>query len=302
MREIPIYHVDAFTNRAFGGNPAGVVPDASGLTESEMQSIARELNLSETAFLLPAHDPEADFKVRYFTPASEIDFCGHATIGAAWVMAVEYGWTERAERLVLETNIGLVPVDWKIENGRLTAVEMTQVAPQVRDAGVSAEEVARLLGLTVDDLDLRIPIRLGYTGNWHLLVPVRSRAAIDAAIPNLAELGALNRKQQAVTTHLFTLESKGADYDLYTRDFGPAVGIPEDPVTGSANGALAGYLLLEGILDRESEHHLVFAQGDAIQRPGRLQVSMLPTPAGHVIRVGGAAVLTIKGTMFVGES
>lgn len=297
MKQIPVYHVDAFTSTPFTGNPAGVVPDAGALTEEEMQNIARELNLSETAFLLLPQHPEADLKVRFFTPTSEIGFCGHATVGSAWVLATDYGWLEKAERLVLETNIGLVPVEWQTAEGRLTDVVMTQVTPKVRDAEVSAADVARWIGVQESDLDTRYPIRLGNTGNWHLLVPVKTRAAIDAAQPMLSELEAINRQQEAVTTHLFTLEAKDGDYDLYTRDFGPAVGISEDPVTGSANGALAGYLVLEGILDSATEHRLTFAQGDAMRRPGRLQISISPSQAGAVIRVGGAAVPTLKGML-----
>jgi len=295
MRKIEIYHVDAFTSKPFTGNAAGVVPDASGLTEDDMQKIAREMNLSETAFLLPTEHADADYKIRYFTPTSEIDFCGHATIGTVWLMATAYGWAEKANRLVLDTNIGLVPVEWKAGESPLSAVVMTQIAPQVKDVEVSAAEVAQLVGIAVDDLDSRYPVRLGYTGNWHLLVPVTSRAAIDAARPDQEKLGELNRAQRAVTTHLFTFDSEGMEYDLYTRDFGPAVGLAEDPVTGSANGALAGYLILEGIMDAQETHQLTIAQGDVMGRPGRLYVSIVPGADGPVIRVGGAAVPTIQG-------
>lgn len=297
MRKIDIYHVDAFTSRPFTGNAAGVVPDARGLTEPEMQNIAREMNLSETAFLMPTQNEDADYKIRYFTPASEIDFCGHATIGTVWLMATKYGWGEKADRLVLDTNIGLVPVEWKQGENPLSAVVMTQIAPQVKEVDLSSEEVAGLLGIDANDLDSRYPVRLGYTGNWHLIVPVSSRAAIDGARPDQERLGELNLAQGAVTTHLFTFDSEGMEYDLYTRDFGPAVGIPEDPVTGSANGALAGYLMLEGILDGKASHQITIAQGDVMGRPGRLYVSILPSSNGPVIRVGGAAVPTIQGTL-----
>jgi PhzF family phenazine biosynthesis protein len=301
MKQISIYHVDAFTSKPFTGNPAGVVPQADGLSDVDMQNIAREMNLPETAFLLPPNHPDADFQVRFFTPANEIDFCGHATIGSSWMMATQYGFAEKSDRLVLQTNIGLVPVVWNKENGRLTAVVMTQVTPRVREADLTAEQTAQLLGLQASDIDTRYPIRLGYTGNWHLLVPVTSRAAIDNSRPDMANLEKLNREQQAVTTHLFTFDTESMDCDVYTRGYGPAVGIPEDPVTGSANGALAGYLVLEGIWDPEKVHQSIFGQGDAMKRPGRLSITITPSSTGPVIQVGGAAIPTISGTLTLAE-
>ncbi|WP_029422779.1 PhzF family phenazine biosynthesis protein [Alicyclobacillus macrosporangiidus] len=296
MREVLVYHVDAFTNRRFGGNPAGVVPDATGLTDDDMQNIARELNLSETAFLTP-DQRRGDYRIRYFTPKSEIDFCGHATIGASWVLATEFGWKTRTSGIAFHTNVGVVPVEWAFnQEGDVDNVFMRQVAPRVRNTEVSPEEVARIVGINVSDIGSNYPIRLGYTGNWHLLVPVASRAAIDAAQPHLTELAEMNTKQQAVTTHLFTFAEEGEPYDIYTRDFGPAVGIPEDPVTGAANGALAGYLVLEGILNSEQRHSLRIAQGDSMGRPGMVFVDIVPGDSPE-IRVGGAAVITVTGQL-----
>lgn len=296
MRKVKVYHVDAFTTVPFSGNPAGVVPDAAGLTNQEMESIARELNMSETAFLLRG-DSDADFRVRYFTPTSEIDFCGHATVGASWLLATEFGWAKQKAQLVFKTNVGIVPVEWTTkENGDVETVFMRQISPRVQHIDLSAEEVARLLGVDVTSLDRNLPIRLGYTGNWHLLVPLASRKAIDEARPLLTELAEVNTRQNAVTTHLFTFDCDPDLYDLYTRDFGPAVGIPEDPITGAANGALAGYLVLEGILDRAQRHKLRIAQGDVMGRPGTVHVDILPGMEPE-IRVGGSAVVTIQGEL-----
>ncbi|WP_342663826.1 PhzF family phenazine biosynthesis isomerase [Alicyclobacillus contaminans] len=156
--------------------------------------------------------------------------------------------------------------------------------------------MARIFGMNVSDIASNYPIRLGYTGNWHLLVPVASRAAIDAAQPHLTELAEMNAKQQSATTHLFTFSEEGDPYDIYTRDFGPAVGIPEDPVTGAANGALAGYLVLEGILNSEQRHSLRIAQGDSMGRPGMVFVDTIPGDSPE-IRVGGTAVITGTGQL-----
>ncbi|WP_139492034.1 PhzF family phenazine biosynthesis protein [Brevibacillus dissolubilis] len=308
MRKIPIYHVDAFTSTPFGGNPAGVVPDASSLSEQEMQLIAREMNLPETAFLLPSNHPEADFTVRYFTPSSEINFCGHATLALAWLLATEQGWSDKTDQVRLQTKIGLVPVAWIKENGELKTAIMTQIAPQVKEVAIDADIVSRLIGVPAEEIDHRYPIRLANTGNWHLIIPVRTRTAIDTAKPSLSELEALNRELGVSTTHLFTLNDPL--HDVYTRDFAPAVGIPEDPATGSANGALAGYLVLEKILSPDQNHQLTFGQGHAMSRPGTLLVSIETSKTNHssvtndgtgatapIIKVGGAAVLTIKGEL-----
>lgn len=130
MRDIRVYHVDAFTTEKFGGNAAGVVLDGDLLTEDEMQSIAKELNLPESVFLLPAHDKEADYRVKYFTPTEEVNFCGHATVGLTWLLATELGLAKEKTGVVLETEIGKVPVVWHEENGKVIDVEMTQVTPE----------------------------------------------------------------------------------------------------------------------------------------------------------------------------
>ncbi|WP_029421231.1 PhzF family phenazine biosynthesis protein [Alicyclobacillus macrosporangiidus] len=309
MPELSVFHVDAFTDRPFGGNPAGVVPEAQGLTDAQMQAIARELNLSETAFLVPG-ERDADFSIRYFTPASEVAFCGHATLGAAWLLGTEYGWAKRAGQVVFRTPAGIVPVRWETDAaGRVKAAFMAQVRPQVRPTQMDAGVIARLLGLGEEDIDPRYPLRLAYTGNWDLLVPVRTRAAVDRARPDLTALAEANRRERVISTHLFTFDagdpaggsaSGPADqpaWDLYTRDFSPAVGIAEDPVTGSASGALGGYLVLEGVLDPERPHQLVMAQGDVIGRPGRVVVRIHPGADGPRIEVGGGAVVTVAGRL-----
>jgi trans-2,3-dihydro-3-hydroxyanthranilate isomerase len=172
VRKIQVFHVDAFTDKPFGGK-LGVVPNADGLTDSEMQNIAREINLSETVFISPSQMEGADAKVRYFTPNSEIDFCGHATIGLSWILATEYGWISKSEEIRLETNIGIIPVKWSLEEGKLKFVTMTQVAPKVRKLDLEIKRLSQLIGVAVDQIDEQYPIKLAYTGNWHLLVPVK---------------------------------------------------------------------------------------------------------------------------------
>lgn len=293
-----MFHVDAFTDKAFGGNPAGVVPEADGLTTVEMQQIARELNLSETAFLFKDEAGDrADFRIRYFTPSSEIDFCGHATLGSAWLMATEYDWlSEGREDLKLHTNIGVVPIEYSLENGHVKSAMMAQITPEVKATELSIEEVAELIGVQPSEIDTRYSIKLGYTGNWHLFVPIKTYEAVDLARPNIEKLKRHNIENNIVTTHLFTFDRKVEDCLIYTRDFAPAVGISEDPVTGSANGALAGYLVLEDIIDFESVNAFRIAQGHSVGRPGFLDIKIDTNTNGELtVKVGGQAVVTIAG-------
>jgi trans-2,3-dihydro-3-hydroxyanthranilate isomerase len=300
MKKIRVYHIDAFTKNPFEGNPAGVIPEASDLTANQMQKIANELNLPESAFLLPSTNPNADFRVRYFTPLEEINFCGHATLGSAWLLATEYGWADKVDKIVFETNVGLIPVQWEKSEDKINVVTMTQISPKVKETQFDSLEIAHLLGITPDQLDDRYPIKLANTGNWHLIVPVKTNQAIDSASPKLDQLALLNKKHSISTTHLFTFDAKPG-FNLYTRDFAPAVGIPEDPVTGSANGALAGYLVLEDILSKNETHQLTIGQGDAINRAGTLMVTIQPNENDVIIKVGGCAHVTIEGMLRLTE-
>lgn len=297
-KKIEFFYVDAFTTETFGGNPAGVIPNAENLTDEEMQKIANELNLSETAFLLPPTNANANYKIRYFTPTKEVDFCGHATLGTAWLMANKYNWIDKDDKIVFESNIGLIPVKWLMENNQLTRVSMTQVSPQVKSIDISPAVVADLVGIQDTDIDDRYPIKIANTGVPHLMVPVKTRQAIDQAEPKLNELKKMNNHFNISTTHLFTFDTNG-QFDIYTRDFCPNIGIDEDPVTGAANGALGGYLYLENILAQQERHQIMIGQGHTINRPGILYVTITPDGENAVIEVAGAAVVSIEGIIFV---
>ena len=296
MKAVKVYHVDAFTRKPFAGNPAGVIPDASTLTLPQMQQIANELNLPESAFLLPSSHPEADYRIRYFSPTVEINFCGHATVASTWVLATEFGWLEKGKRIVFETNVGLIPVELEAQDGQLQRVTMTQITPSVKEIALDPAAVARMVGIDTDDIDDRYPMKLASTGGLHLLVPVLTKEAINQAVPSLAELAAMNQEHGITTTHLFSWDAPDG-YNLYTRDFAPAIGIAEDPVTGAANGALAGYLALENLLPAGAKHHLVVGQGHAINRPGTLYITIDTSAQDPVIRVAGEAHITIAGEL-----
>jgi trans-2,3-dihydro-3-hydroxyanthranilate isomerase len=274
VKSFPVYHVDAFTIQAFGGNPAGVVLDAQGLTAPQMQLVARELKHSETAFVTPS--TVADYRIRFFTPAREVDLCGHATIATAWVLASE-GRLKRG-RAKQETNLGVLDLD--IDRER---VMMEQLPPKSEAVEVRRDDLADLLG--VEAIDAELPVQKASTGNWVLVVPMPDEKEINFCQPRFPELAALNLELGVLGTHLFTTGKDGA---LYARHFAPACGVNEDPVTGTANGALAGYLVLNG-LAKGPEFRV--RQGDALGRPGELQVFATEKE----VRVGGRAVILSRG-------
>lgn len=298
MKEIRVYHVDAFTSQKFGGNTAGVVLDAEKLTDAEMQNIAKELNLPESVFLLPSTNEEVDYKVRFFTPTEEINFCGHATVGLTWLLATEMGLANEKDSIIFETNIGNIPVIWHKENGTLKTVEMTQISPKTEDFEIRLDLLSSLIGVKEESIDLNLPIKLASTGNWHLLVPMKNKEDIDQAEPDLSSLAKHNKEHHISTTHLYTFNTNN-EYDLYTRDFAPGIGINEDPVTGAANGALAGFLFLEGIISKDETTKLKIAQGNAIGRPGTLYVTVIPDNDSAIIKVAGEATITIRGILSI---
>jgi PhzF family phenazine biosynthesis protein len=253
-----------------------VVLEARGLSDAQMQLVARELGHSETAFLFPSG--KADYRIRFFTPAREVDLCGHASVAAAWVLASE-GRLKRG-RARQETNAGVL--DLEIARDRVT-VELA--APRVEPTEVRPDELAAAIG--AEALDPSRPIQKAYAGVWVLVVPMGSEKAINLCQPAFGDVAALSLELGVAGTHLFAMEP-GAP--LYTRFFAPAVGIPEDPVTGVANGALGGYLVLNGLAPGPEFR---VRQGDALGRPGELVVHA----TSKEVRVGGPAVILSRGTI-----
>ncbi len=286
MRAIDVKQVDAFSRRPFEGNPAGVVTHALGLSEEEMQAIAKELNCSETAFVLPSG--KADLRLRYFTPAQEVDLCGHATIAALHALREEGRITGPVQA---ETRVGVLD----LEAGQ-DMHWMRQDTPRIKACDDDPGAVAELLGLEYGDLDPEIPIGIGYTGLWDLLVPVRDLDVLRRAQPDMPELAAHNRSRGIVSTHLYCRQTELPGSTLHTRDFSPAAGVPEDPHTGTASGALAAYLVSRGML--APGRHL-FEQGWTVGRPGLIHVEVAPGAAS--VRVGGAAVTVLSGTLSLAD-
>ncbi|HWQ08911.1 MAG TPA: PhzF family phenazine biosynthesis isomerase, partial [Holophaga sp.] len=188
-----LYQIDSFTRTRFSGNPAGVVLDAQGLDERQMQLVARELNNSETAFLLPAKGPDHDVWIRFFTPQAEVPSCGHATVAAHYARALEYGI--RQESLVQLTGAGLMPIRI-LEDGADRRVRMTQ-GPAIFEPplpGAMAQRIRQALGLSEEDAEPGLPVQIVSTGHSKVLVPIRRRAVLDGLAPDMPALVDLSRE------------------------------------------------------------------------------------------------------------
>jgi PhzF family phenazine biosynthesis protein len=282
--------VDAFTTEPTAGNAAGVVPDADGLSAEQMQAIARELAVSETAFLQSSGS--ADRRVRYFTPTQEVDLCGHATI-ASHAHLHEDGAIERGTH-TLETNVGVL----EIEIGEDEKVWMTQDQPTVRQVDLDWAEVGDALGIdpaAFRDVAADVPPAVASTGMPFLLVPVNFLEHLGNADPDFTAIEALAEAHDAVGVYAFTFDALGADSTLHGRCFVPGAGVPEDPVTGTASGACGAYLRHVGAFD-DLPDEMTFEQGHFVDRPGEVSVRV-----GDEVRVGGRAVTTLDGSMVIPE-
>ena len=303
--------LDVFTDRAFCGNPLAVFPHAEGISDEKMMQIAREMNLSETVFVLESEKENALRRLRIFTPMREIPFAGHPIVGT-WAALTGEGVVQPPEggtgwqRIFHEVGIGVLPVDIEFNDGRPVQVVMTQGQFEILaeiDDGQEQAELARALGLSREDLDESLPIQVITTGLSCLAAPTRPLAALRDCRTNATLLAEIYTRHGATGCHAFTRETMevGAAR-AHARFFAPADNIPEDPATGSACGALGAYLVHHGGLNiepKDGRYKFVIEQGDFIQRPSRINLDVKGS-AGNVeeVKVGGLAVLVARGEVF----
>ncbi len=295
MKTYRIYQVDAFTKELFRGNPAGVIPDAEGLTEAQMQSIARELNNSESAFVFPAEGPDHDIRVRFFTPTMEVPLCGHATVATHYVRALE-GKMDNC-RVVQKTGAGLIPVDIT-RDGDDYDMTMTQGAISIGEpfAPEIVEEIAQAMGFTPDHIRSDCPVCIASTGYGKVMVAIDSNELLHSLDPDKAKLIAISKKIGCNGYYVFTL-NPGEEDLAHGRMFSPAGGIPEDPVTGNANGPLGAYLVHFGLFQEGVGDKFSFqiVQGEAIGRTGRMRVDVTKENGKPVlVQLTGKAVVAFS--------
>ena len=301
MPSYPFHTADVFTTQRFGGNPLAVIPDARGLTAGEMQAIAREFNYSESTFILPPDNPVHTRRVRIFTPASEVPFAGHPTVGSALVLAAtgDIALTGDLTSIVFEEGVGPVPVTIRAENGVATFAELSVARlPEVLSPVPPPEVLAAMLSLGVDDLvggafhPQAVSCGLPFT-----FVPVRGREAVRRARLRLDLWDASLAHTAAHMVMVFAMDAEDPAHHVRARMFAPGDSVPEDPATGSACAALGGYLGMRSDTATGTLQWVV-EQGYEMGRPSLLHVSC--DKAGGAItavRVGGASVLVCSGTI-----
>jgi trans-2,3-dihydro-3-hydroxyanthranilate isomerase len=312
MPQYRFYQLDVFTKTAFGGNPLAVFPDASGLTDDQMLRIAREMNLSETTFVLPPDQLGADFKVRIFTPEKELPFAGHPVIGTHWLLAHlgRVDLHEPATTVTFQLKVGLRAARLSVQNGSVTRVLMDHQTPQFygtanRD---QIERLARSLGITPDAiLETGYPVQVVSTGIRQLFIPVRSCAEIDAMQPAKQDAATMNAICEEIdpvdhchySMMVLSLETLDPKAQVHTRMFAPGLRVPEDPATGSASGGLGAYLIEHKLIPATPPVTYIRAeQGNAMGRPSDLSIEVEGEPGAlGMIRVGGDVVPLIEGVL-----
>lgn len=301
MRSYPFWRVDVFASRPLEGNPLAVFPKPAGLTDGEMLSIAREMNISETTFLEPATLEGANYRTRIFTPGGELPFAGHPTLGSAFV-AAEEGLVPKADGVVTvhqQDGLGLTPIKLEVAGGQVTRVAMTQARPKFGARFKAVAPLAKALGVKPRDItatDL-VP-QIVSTGAGSLQVPLRSVDVVSDLNPDLRALGKIVKRfghDPGVYTFAFV---QGGAADLHARGFFPLQGVAEDPATGSAAGACGAYLAANHRLP--DKQWFVIEQGIEIHHPSRIEVAVAVERGRPVqVRVAGAVVPVMKGVLTV---
>ena len=291
---------DVFTTKRFGGNQLAVFTDGSSLDTGTMQDIAREMNYSETTFLLPA-ESSGDYRLRIFTPARELPFAGHPVVGSAYVVVSEgMKRGSGAETLVtFETGIGPIPVEVKAGDGLQGEARMTQPLPVVKGMLDEPARLAAALSLASSDLNTpELPIEAIYNGITVLIVPVKSLAAVRKIKIDIGALEQIAAQMGAETVLAFTRETESASSTVHCRVSAPAAGVIEDAATGSANGPLGYYLVRHGLVEARPLTTIVSEQGYEMKRPSILNIELdVEGTTVTAVRVGGGVVIAGRGEL-----
>lgn len=294
---------DIFTSRVFGGNPLAVFPDAREIPEESLQHIAREFNLSETVFILPPADSSHTRRLRIFTPAAEIPFAGHPTIGAAFVLATlgEVPLEGEETPVVFEEGVGSVPVLIRSRGGKPVFTQLTTaVRPEIGPPAPGRSILADILSLEAADIlgGMTAPQAVS-CGLPFLIVPLKDRDAVRRAKVRLDHWESSLRMYWAPSIMVFARDAELEGSDIRARVFVPGLSVPEDPATGSAAAALGAYLGTRDTTGATALHYVV-EQGFEMGRPSILVIDVEKSD-GNVtcVRVGGEAVMVSEGEIDV---
>lgn len=294
---------DIFTSQVFGGNPLAVFPDASGIPEESLQQIAREFNLSETVFILPPADDSHTRRLRIFTPAAEIPFAGHPTVGAAFVLATlgEIDLVDDETHVVFEEGVGPVPVLIRSRGGKPVFTQLTTaVRPEIGPPAPGRSILADMLSLETADIlgGMSAPQAVS-CGLPFLIVPLKDRDAVRRAKVRLDHWESSLRMYWAPSIMVFARDAELEGSDIRARVFVPGLAVPEDPATGSAAAALGAYLGARDTTGTTSLHYVV-EQGFEMGRPSILVIDVEKEDSTvTTVKVGGEAVMVSEGEIRV---
>jgi trans-2,3-dihydro-3-hydroxyanthranilate isomerase len=291
--ELTYHLVDVFTDQQFGGNQLAVFPDGQGLAPELMQKIARELNLSETTFIMPPTDDSADFRVRIFTPQVELPLAGHPTVGTAYILRREE-MIEPVGVTRLEEGVGVINVSLEADQSVVMHQPIPHLGGIFEDRGTAAD----LLSLSPADLDERYPAQAVGAGVPFLFIPVKTLDAMGRIRFRLDVWERAFKDFEAPHIFTFSTETESPDSTVHSRAFVPAVGIFEDPATGAASGPLGVYLVKHGIV--EDGTHILSEQGIEMGRPSYINISVTQTD-GEIsgVSIGGTCVYVGQGVLHV---
>jgi len=292
MNSYPFYIVDVFAEEKYAGNQLAVFRQAGDISDTDMQRFAKEMNYSETTFILSEDEREGGYEVRIFTPERELPFAGHPTLGTAFIIQQEI-IQESIPKINLNLKIGQIPVTFTYSRGEADILWMKQQAPTFGEI-LDARSIAPVLGVDMGDIDGRFPIEEVSTGMPDIIVPMKSLEAVKKAQVVSDKYYALIEHYQAKAILVFCPETYSEENALNVRFFADYFGVPEDPATGSANGCLAGYLVKNRYFG-EKRIDIRVEQGYEIGRPSLLYLKAEEKEEAIDVHVGGRVVLVAEG-------
>ena len=301
MRKVHFVQADVFSDSPFGGNPVVVVPDPGPMKSEEMQLLARGMSFAETVFIVPPTDPAAQFALRCFTPTTEVNFSGHGLLGAAYVLATtgRLDISGDATEVYAEVNGALHPVTLQHSNAHVRRVSMIEREAQF---GERLEDFGRVASaLSIDAMEIlrtSLPVQIVETGLKCLIVPVNSLASVRELMPVGQAVDELLHDLGADCLLAFTQETLSPENQVHVRVFATPVGVDEDPATGSANGALAAYLVRHGAVMAQPTLRLRSEQGTEMGRPSIIELQVDASTSPPTVLIGGRVARSVEGSVF----
>ncbi len=294
MKSPFFYLVDVFAENKYAGNQLAVFRNANLLSTAEMQTLAKEMNYSETTFIMSEDEKNNGYKVRIFTPEEELPFAGHPTLGTAFIIQQEI-IKEQVDQVNLDLKIGQIPVTFSYKNSSPDLMWMKQKSPVFGEL-YDPQLIADLLSVNQSEIDTRFPIQDVSTGLSCFIVPLKSLNSVKNVRIDLNKFYRLIKDLSVKTILIFCPETYNAGNNLNVRFFAHYLGVPEDPATGSANGCLAGYLIKHRYFNT-AQIDIKVEQGYEINRPSLLHLKAKDRGKHIDVFIGGKAFLIAKGEL-----